>query len=112
MAPFPRVIREEDISGEVEGEFQYMQDVVYAIRNIRGEVSIPPSMATDLYVEGPAEQLERNQAIVESLIKIADVQVPVPRAQPFIRTADNHSRTPPPPRWYCNTLPASHTLVR
>lgn len=43
VAPYPTVIHSEDILPEVESHFDFMQKMVHAIRNIRGEMKLPPN---------------------------------------------------------------------
>jgi len=52
VAPYPKLYKEEDILPEVEAEFDELRKVVHGIRNIRGEMKIPPQMTTDIYLVG------------------------------------------------------------
>ncbi len=42
VSPFPKVIRSSDMNDEINRSFKVLGEVVYAIRNIRGEMKIPP----------------------------------------------------------------------
>ena len=54
IAPYPQTMRDADIKTDVETAFALMEQVVYTIRNIRGEMKLPPSTATDVYLLGDA----------------------------------------------------------
>jgi valyl-tRNA synthetase len=73
IAPYPRVIRKEDISKEVEKTFSFMNEIVYAIRNIRAEMQLPPSAATDVIIEGKTEVVKKHCGIIESLVKVKEL---------------------------------------
>lgn len=58
-----------------EEEFSLIADIVYAIRNIRGEMKIPPGTATDVIIVGkennPQRMLaQREHAMISSLVRI------------------------------------------
>lgn len=68
LAPFPK-IKEEDISDEVEEEWNLACEVIYAIRNIRAEMQIPPITATDVFISG-SKNLLTHAELVKSLVRI------------------------------------------
>ncbi|MBS0623408.1 MAG: valine--tRNA ligase [Verrucomicrobia bacterium] len=70
-APYPKVVCQEDIQDSINAQFAKLEQVIYAIRNIRGEMKIPPHVATDLYLVGPfpAEQVQ----LLRALIRLAQV---------------------------------------
>lgn len=75
VAPYPKLLREEDLNTTIEEDFALMEEVVYTIRNVRGEMKIPPNLATDVHfiAEGSAKDLERiekNQEMIASLVKV------------------------------------------
>lgn len=81
VAAYPTVIRKEDISKEIEEKFQFMNEIVYAIRNIRAEMGLPPSTATDLIVEGSGKEfdlLQENAGIITSLVRIDAIKTDRP----------------------------------
>ena len=53
--PYPQALRETDLNPAAEAAFALMEQVVYTIRNIRGEMKLPPGAATDVYIIGQAE---------------------------------------------------------
>ena len=63
-APYPQVIREKDIHPEIEEQFAFVEKVVYTIRNIRGEMKIPPQMAVDIFLSSEIET-----SIIAALVK-------------------------------------------
>lgn len=60
---------------EAEKDFDYMQRIVTAIRNIRGEMNIPPSTRIDVFLK--TESLgERQNSYIKSLTKTKSITVP------------------------------------
>ncbi|MBF8262397.1 MAG: valS [Parachlamydiales bacterium] len=53
VAPYPTVLDESHISSDIESTFEAMIKLVYAVRNIRAEMQLPPSEKTELYLFGP-----------------------------------------------------------
>lgn len=75
VAPYPQVIRESDINPEIDKTFDVVEQVIYAIRNIRGEMKLPPGTATDVFIQGARSNplfgiLEKNGKIVSALVRI------------------------------------------
>jgi len=71
VAPFPRVIRREDIDLDVEKAFDAVEQVIYTIRNIRGEMKLPPGTEVDVYLIGSETHLiQKNESMVRSLVRI------------------------------------------
>lgn len=67
LAPYPTLIREIDLQPDIERRFEHIENVIYTIRNIRGEMNIPPNMATDLYLVGDfRENLETIRALIRT----------------------------------------------
>lgn len=74
VAPYPQVIRESDINPEIDTTFDLVERVVYAIRNMRGEMKLPPGMATDVQVIGQESDpnfsiIKHNKGIITALVK-------------------------------------------
>lgn len=72
-APFP-VSNQTSCCEKAEKEFAVMEEVAYTIRNIRGEMKLPPGLATDIYfVADPKNKefqlIQDNQLIVSALIR-------------------------------------------
>lgn len=80
VAPYPQVIRDADINTAIEETFDLVESVVYTIRNIRGEMKLPPGTATAVYILGEKkdpklELLEHNKKIIEALVKTTGVEI-------------------------------------
>ena len=52
VAPYPTLLSAAAIDPAVEEEFTFLSQVIYAIRNIRAEMAIPPSEKTELLYTG------------------------------------------------------------
>lgn len=56
VAPYPQVIKESDINPAIEDTFTLIERVVYIIRNMRGEMKIPPATMTETHIVGSESQ--------------------------------------------------------
>lgn len=79
VAPYPSVIRDDAINPEINHAFQLMGQVVYTIRNIRGEMKIPPSTATEVHIVGNKDAhnfstVQNNGNIIEALIRTQSIE--------------------------------------
>lgn len=79
IAPYPHIIRESDLNTAINETFDLVGRIVYTIRNIRGEVKIPPGTATNVYIVGqkqdPAYQIaSENLKIVAALVKVNKIE--------------------------------------
>ncbi len=65
VAPYPQALPEDEAIHE---QFAHIEKVIYTIRNIRGEMKIPPHIATDVYLIGnfPQEQTRLIGALVKT----------------------------------------------
>jgi valyl-tRNA synthetase len=75
VAPYPQLIRAEDIDAEIEKTFCFIDQIVHAIRNIRAEMQLPPSTATDLLIQiAPSDPdfsvVEKNLSMIKALVRI------------------------------------------
>jgi len=52
VAPYPEVIRQDDIVDEIEERFSFVEKIIYQIRNIRGQMQIPVKEKTELRIFG------------------------------------------------------------
>jgi valyl-tRNA synthetase len=80
VAPYPQVIREEDLNPEIDNTFDLVGRVVYTIRNVRGEMNLPPSTATDIYIvgkngDGQLSTIKDNQEIIKALIRTNRIEI-------------------------------------
>lgn len=71
VSQFPTVIEEGDISQPVETDFEFMMEMVRAIRNIRTEMQIPPSEKTELKIIGEESSREYRLAKEHASILLA-----------------------------------------
>jgi valyl-tRNA synthetase len=71
------------INDEAEKEIEFVQDVVTAIRNIRGEMNIPPSKAINLYLKTDKLTADQ-QRYIKSLVRVeelfVDTEIEKPKA--------------------------------
>jgi valyl-tRNA synthetase len=80
VAPYPQVIRQQDINSAVDKTFDLMGRLVYTIRNIRGEMQVPPGTSTDVYIVGgdhnhTYSQIAENRGIISALVKTNRVEL-------------------------------------
>jgi valyl-tRNA synthetase len=79
VAPYPKVIRKSDMKTEINDSFKLIGEVVYTIRNIRGEMKIPPGIGVDVHIIGEKhdtsfEKVGSNSNIVTALVKTNTVK--------------------------------------
>ncbi|KAF3362370.1 Valine--tRNA ligase [Chlamydiales bacterium STE3] len=78
IAPYPTVMDPKKIDPLTESHFKKIEEVVYAIRNLRGEMKLSPGVTIDVHFIGALENedfclVESNQHILPALIKISDL---------------------------------------
>ncbi|MBM3201572.1 MAG: valine--tRNA ligase, partial [Chlamydiae bacterium] len=88
VAPYPTQIDPSMINSQVEDEFAFISEVVYAIRNIRAEMGVMPGVATELYIEGNALLIKENEAMISSLVKIEQIHFSAPTDNLFVSKAN------------------------
>jgi len=76
QAPFPQPVQEAD--QQAEEDFNKISKLVYAIRNIRGEMQIPTTTATDVYLQNAETLLKENGTILSALIRISKLSFGAP----------------------------------
>jgi valyl-tRNA synthetase len=74
VAPYPKVIREADINLDIENTFALLEQAVYTIRNIRGEMKLSPGMATDIHIIGDQRDpqwhtIQQHPHFISALVK-------------------------------------------
>lgn len=77
---YPEVIRASDIDAGIEEDFSLVNEIVYTIRNIRGEMKLPPTVATDVHIIGKGTdpdflKAKRNSHLVSALVKIKTLEM-------------------------------------
>lgn len=80
VAPYPKVIRKADINPQIDQTFAVMEEVVYTIRNIRGEMKLPPGAITDVHIVGNANDpefniIKENTNIIRALVRTNKIEV-------------------------------------
>lgn len=80
VAAYPKVIREEDCHPEIDHAFDVIENIVYTIRNLRGEMKLPTHAVTDVHIVGDPkdEQLiliKENLGIIKALVRIHQLQI-------------------------------------
>jgi valyl-tRNA synthetase len=78
VAPYPTVIRSQDMNAEIETTFAFLDEVIRTVRNIRAEMQLPLGTLTDLHLYSsphePQRQLvEQNLGIVQALVKTQQI---------------------------------------
>jgi len=79
-APFPLPLKAPDTIAEAQ--FDVLSKCVFQIRNIRGEMQIPTTSATDLYFEIQEEKLraliQANQHLITALVRVTKLSFEKP----------------------------------
>lgn len=91
IAPYPEVIDPSAISSDVEANFTLFNEIIYAIRNIRAEMQIPPKTAVAVYLEIPDEEMtrliEKEKAMISALVRIESLTFGAPQKEDIARSA-------------------------
>jgi valyl-tRNA synthetase len=84
IAPYPSVLREEDIDLQVEARFQGVNQLVHAVRHLRAEMQLPPQEKTELYIEGDnTGWIEEETSILLALTPTSQIHFIKTGATPF-----------------------------
>ncbi len=80
VAPFPQVIRITDMNAEINQDFALMEQIIYTIRNIRGEMKLSPGTATDIYIIGQSTDrdwqiAQENISMISALVRTQKIIV-------------------------------------
>lgn len=78
IAPYPQATTLISHAAQVDADFTTLNEIVYMVRNIRGEMKLPPGQATDLIViakeaDATLQLLKTNRHIIESLVRIQEL---------------------------------------
>lgn len=78
VSAYPQVLNPQDLNPRIEEAFSLVSEVVYAIRNLRAEMQLPPSTAVDVHLvvneTDPArELLQENLAILAALVRTKEI---------------------------------------
>lgn len=74
ISAYPQVICEKDIDATINQAFDLVERAVYTIRNIRGEMQLPPSASTEIHIIGKSGDpnlaaVEQNSGIIQALVR-------------------------------------------
>ncbi|MCL4103981.1 UNVERIFIED_CONTAM: hypothetical protein GTU68_034843 [Idotea baltica] len=76
LAPYP-VYDEKHIDKSANADIEWLKNVIVGIRNIRGEMNIPPSKELTAILRGGTDEdqrrLEQNQTFLRKLAKLSDI---------------------------------------
>ncbi len=80
VAPYPTVVRKSDMNPMIDETFKIMEEIVYTIRNMRGEMKLPPNVATDIYLIGRPDDADLstvndNLSIISALVRTKGIHV-------------------------------------
>ncbi len=80
VAPYPQVIRESDCNPKIDESFELVENIVYTIRNIRGEMKLQPSVATDIHIVGKEGEpqftaVRDNTKIIAALVRTHKIEM-------------------------------------
>lgn len=80
VAPYPEVTYEKDLNPEIDDTFDLVGRVVYTIRNVRGEMKLPPGTPTDVHIIGEGDDLnfstiEGNLQIIKALVNTNEIKM-------------------------------------
>jgi valyl-tRNA synthetase len=85
IATYP-VAKEEVINGEIERDMQLIMDLILAIRNIRGEMNIAPSMQIHAIVKVEnnelAEHIETSAVYVKTMARLLELRIGISEIKP------------------------------
>ncbi len=78
IAPYPKVLDKSAMDQQIENGFNLIEQVVYTIRNIRGEMKIAPGIKTDIYIvallqDKDLQLIKENQNIIPSLLPTQNI---------------------------------------
>jgi valyl-tRNA synthetase len=80
VAAYPHVVRMSDLNPIVNETFDLVGRIVYTVRNVRGEMKLPPGAATDIYIVGNSGNpnfitVKENLKILEALVHTKEVTI-------------------------------------
>ena len=55
---YPGKVSDKDINKEAESEFAFLIRIITQLRNIRGEMGLPPSAPSELYISGGEKNIQ------------------------------------------------------
>jgi valyl-tRNA synthetase len=78
VSSYPTAIRMSDINPKIEETFALVEQVVYTLRNIRGEINLPPNIAMDVHLIGKKTDpqfttVAENTKMIAALVKTGTI---------------------------------------
>lgn len=80
VSPYPQVLDQQAIDPAINNTFERICEIIYTIRNLRGEMKLPPSLATDVHLICKAEdalcsQLSNYLSIIHALVPTQEISI-------------------------------------
>lgn len=80
VAPYPQLVRAADLAPSIEDTFALVENMVYTIRNIRGEMKLPINVATAIHIVGKAGDahfniIDNHRHIIAALVKTTGIEM-------------------------------------
>ena len=80
VAPYPQVLRKEDLNTDIEEAFTLVEKAVYTIRNIRGEMKLQPGVSTAIHIigsEGDPELkiINDHRHLIAALVRTSSIAI-------------------------------------
>jgi len=73
VSPYPE-FEESKINSSAEKEMEYVQDVITALRNIRGEMNIPPSKQINAFIKS-SQVAEHQLDYIKKLARVEEIRI-------------------------------------
>src|SRR5690554_1842266 len=73
VSPYPE-FEESKINSSTEKEMEYVQDVITALRNIRGEMNIPPSKQINAFIKS-SQVAEHQLDYIKKLARVEEIRI-------------------------------------
>ncbi|MGM0440754.1 MAG: valine--tRNA ligase [Chlamydiota bacterium] len=82
IANYPLIIEAGDIRSDIEADFDLIRDVIYTIRNIRGEMKLKPSDEVQIFISGEQNEpqlatVKDNANMIKALTKASSLEFSV-----------------------------------
>lgn len=80
VAAYPKPVRSADVNAEINNAFSFIGRVVYTVRNIRGEMKIPTTTATEVHIVGCQTSpyfcmVQENLAVINALVRTETIEL-------------------------------------
>lgn len=80
VASYPKILRQKDLDLQIENTFALIEQAVYSIRNIRGEMKLQPNVATAIHITGLAEDsdlkiIKSHHHLISALVRTTSIEI-------------------------------------